>query len=151
MKHIIERLKEEVKQPTCKLLQKVCAYISIDDAQKIIEFYESTVKESGLTEDEFQNGGYTDAEINCNSGCMGPCGQCKEDPLPNAPDITPEWDKIPKGFDWVAVDEDGEEYAFTSEPFSLSACWIKDANVFTGRRFDMTSIDWTKTLSERPK
>ena len=71
MKHIIERLKEEVKQPTCKLLQKVCAYISIDDAQKIIEFYESTVKESGLTEDEFQNGGYTDAEINCNSGCMG--------------------------------------------------------------------------------
>lgn len=53
MKHTIERLKEEVKQPTCKLLQKVCAYISIDDAQNIIDFYESTIKESGLSEDQF--------------------------------------------------------------------------------------------------
>jgi hypothetical protein len=149
MKHIIERLKEEVKQPTCKLLQKVCAYISIDDAQNIIDFYESAVKESGLTEDEFQNGGYTDAELNC-KGCFGPCGQCKDE-QPNAPDITPEWYKIPKGFDWVAVDKDGEEYAFTSEPFSLNACWIKGKNVFTGRKLNMAGIDWTKTLSERPK
>ena len=69
---------------------------------------------------------------------------------PSATDITPEWDKIPEGFDWVAVDEDGEEYAFTSEPFYLSACWIKGANVFTGRKLNMKGIDWTKTLSKRP-
>ncbi len=69
----------------------------------------------------------------------------------NVPDITPEWDKIPEGFDFVAVDEDGEEYAFTSEPYSLSACWVKGANVFTGRKLNMAGIDWTKTLSKRPQ
>ena len=90
--------------------ESVTVKIQLSHVFAILEFYEQTVKGSGLSENKFENGGYTDAEINCNSGCMWPCGQCKEDSLPDSPDITPEWDKIPKGFDWVAVDEDGEEY-----------------------------------------
>ena len=151
MEKVIERLKEEVSQPAYKLMQKVCAYISIDDAQKIIDFYESTIKESGLSEDEFQNSGYTDTELTCKSGCMGSCGQCKDEPLPNVPDLTPQWDEIPEGFDFVAIDEDGEEHAFTEEPFHMSYCWIKGENVFTGRKFNMSGIDWQQTLSKRPK
>jgi len=122
--------------------------VKLSDVRAVLEFYKSTIKESGLTEDEFNNGGYTDSELNC-KGCMGPCGQCKDEP-PNAPDITPEWDKIPEGFDWVAVDEDGEEYAFTSEPFFVNHCWIKGQNIFTGRKLNISCIDWKRTLSRRP-
>ena len=113
-------------------------WVRISDIRAVLEFYEKTANVSE----------YTEQETNC-KGCIGTCGQCKDEP-PNVPDITPEWDKIPEGFDWVAVDEDGEEYAFDNEPFSLSACWIKGANVFTGRKLNMKGIDWTKTLSKRP-
>lgn len=118
----------------------------------ILEFYEQTVKGSGLSENKFENGGYTDAEINCNSGCMGPCGQCKEDLLPDVPDIVPEWKSIPERFLWPAIDEDGTEWAYKHKPTDMSyGVWNGNVCWKTGRKFDMTSIDWTKTLSERPK
>ena len=181
MKKVIERLKEEVSQPTCKLMQKVCAYISIDDAQKIIEFYDNSANIEptilNILKDHFEDTTgdmtighlekcafdinkavfsiksevYTESELTCKSGCMGSCGQCKDEPLPNVPDLTPQWDEIPEGFDFVAIDEDGEEHAFTEEPFHMSYCWIKGENVFTGRKFNMSSIDWKQTLSKRPK
>ena len=129
--------------------------VRISDIRAVLEFYKSTIKESGLTEDEFNNGGYTDSELNC-KGCMGPCGQCKDEP-PNVPDIAPEWDKIPEQFQWVAVDSDGEEIAHRYEPgVNGLGFWMQKIPFLhgeerkTGRFFDMSDIDWTKTLSKRP-
>lgn len=125
--------------------------VKLSDVRAVLEFYKSTIKESGLTEDEFNNGGYTDSELNCKSGCMGPCGQCKDEP-PNAPDITPEWDKIPEGFDWVAIDESGFEFSHRGEPKMDDGSWLSSNCEFqqTGRKFDMTIIDFAETLSKRP-
>ena len=123
--------------------------VRISDIRAVLEFYKSTIKESGLTEDEFNNGGYTDSELNC-KGCMGPCGQCKDEP-PNAPDITPEWDKIPERFIFVAIDSNGDECAYSVKPYHNYSEWrVSEQWVKTGRKIDMTIIDWTKTLSKRP-
>jgi len=113
--------------------------ISYDQAKIIIDFYEKTVNVSE----------YTEQELNC-KGCMGPCGQCKDEP-PNAPDITPEWDKIPEGFPFVAIDENGEEYAYSANPYPYNSQWrVNGQLVKTGRKIDMSETDWTKTLSKRP-
>ena len=129
--------------------------VKLSDVRAVLEFYKSTIKESGLTEDEFNNGGYTDSELNCKSGCMGPCGQCKDEP-PNAPDITPEWSSLDEKFKWVAIDPDGVEIAFIRKPQKLQK-YMHGCNAWTGRncqstgRFiDMKGIDWAKTLSKRP-
>lgn len=71
-------------------------------------------------------------------------------PPENMPDLTPEWDKIPEGFDWVAIDEDGEECAFNDTPNRLNHCWDFGKYIKTGRKFNTYEIDWTKTLSKRP-
>jgi len=124
--------------------------VKLSDVRAVLEFYKSTIKESGLTEDEFNNGGYTDSELNCKYGCMGPCGQCKDEP-PNTPDITPEWDKIPERFIFVAIDSNGDECAYSVKPYHNYSEWrVSEQWVKTGRKIDMTIIDWTKTLSKRP-
>ena len=72
---------------------------------------------------------------------------------PNAPDITPEWDKIPEGFNTVGIEPCGTEYAFRyiCGPKPLKN-WENEPpdKIKTGRRFNMKGIDWTKTLSKRP-
>ena len=71
---------------------------------------------------------------------------------PNAPDITPEWDKIDSCYSWVAIDESGFEFSHRGEPKMDDGSWWSSNCEFqqTGRKFDMTIIDWTKTLSKRP-
>ena len=113
--------------------------VKLSDVRAILEFYEKT---ANISE-------YTEQELNC-KGCMGPCGQCKDEP-PNAPDITPEWDKIPEGFIFVAIDKNGEEHAYSKEPFTDDRQWRGGWHWNkTGRKFDMTNIDWEQTLSKRP-
>jgi len=63
--------------------------VKLSDVRAVLKFYES----ANVSE-------YTEQELNC-KGCMGPCGQCKDEP-PNAPDVTPEWDKIPERFKWLS-------------------------------------------------
>ena len=153
MKEIIEYLKEriasikEYNEPMSGAswgYEEGCV-ISGHDAQKVIDFYEKT---ANIPE-------YTEQELNCKSGCMGPCGQCKDEP-PNAPDITPEWSSLDEKFQWVAIDPDGVEIAFIRKPQKLQK-YMHGCNAWTGRncqstgRFiDMKGIDWTKTLSKRP-
>lgn len=72
---------------------------------------------------------------------------------PNATDTTPEWDKIPEGFSTVGIEPCGTEYAYrVADPRPL-ANWENEPahKIKTGRKFDMTNIDWTKTLSKRPE
>ena len=75
------------------------------------------------------------------------------DEMPNVPDITPEWDKIPEGFNTVGIEPCGTEYAFRyiCGPKPLKN-WGNEPpdKIKTGRRFNMKGIDWTKTLSKRP-
>lgn len=66
--------------------------------------------------------------------------------------LIPQWDKIPEQFQWVAVDEDGDECAYTTKPsYADDSMWGNAEYVFTGRKLDMRNIDWTKTLSKRPQ
>ena len=84
----------------------------------------------------------------------------KSEPLPNVPDITPEWGKIPDTYDWVAIDADGVEFAFygvtaPKERKNYPGEWLGEKWYHkpfrTGREFNMAHIDWTKTLSKRPE
>lgn len=69
----------------------------------------------------------------------------------NAPDITPEWDKINKRYNWVAIDEKGKEFAYTHKPFPENGKWmVCGLWDYTGRTINIVGIDWTKTLSKRP-
>jgi len=112
--------------------------VKLSDVRAVLKFYES----ANVSE-------YTEQELNC-KGCMGPCGQCKDEP-PNAPDITPEWDKIPERFIFVAIDSNGDECAYSVKPYHNYSEWrVSEQWVKTGRKIDMTIIDWTKTLSKRP-
>ena len=120
--------------------------VKLSDVRAVLEFYEKT---ANISE-------YTEQELTCKAGCMGPCGQCESE-QPNAPDITPEWDKIPERFKWVCIDRDGEEIAHQYEPgVNGLGFWMQKIPFLhgeerkTGRFFDMTNIDWTKTLSKRP-
>lgn len=161
MKELIERIKSEALNISndasqgmdfCSWTCEVGVLISGNDAIKIIKFYEAHKIEN----EQIQNvSEYTETELTC-KGCMGPCGQCKDEPLPNVPDITPEWDKIDEKYKWCAIDEGGDEFAFVRRPTKLYNHinrfneWTARDAVFTGRYFDMTHIDWTKTLSKRP-
>ena len=64
--------------------------------------------------------------------------------------LTPDWDNIPEGFNFVAIDEDGEEFMFYDKPIIGAFVWF-GAGAVTGRIFYMEVIDWKETLSERPK
>lgn len=154
MKEAIQKMREIARfAKKYELDNAVIAKIQLSHIFAVLEFYEQTVKESGLSEDEFENGGYSDAEINCKSGCIGPCGQCKEDALPEVPDITPEWENISGEFIWCSIDSGGDEFISRTKPICYEGfgLWYSHGNIPTGRKFDMASIDWTKTLSERPK
>ena len=114
--------------------------VKLSDVRAVLEFYEKTANASE----------YTEHELNCKSGCVGSCGQCKDEP-PNAPDIAPEWDRIPLRFEWVAIDANKKECAYSATPYSNSSEWrVSEHWNKTGRKLNMAGIDWTKTLSKRP-
>ena len=75
---------------------------------------------------------------------------------PEAPDTTPLWDSIPTKYNFVAIDECGDEYAYMEEPHMEMppvgyGNWTAPVFIYpTGRKFNMDNIDWTKTLSVRP-
>jgi hypothetical protein len=74
----------------------------------------------------------------------------------NAPNITPEWDKIDEKYKWAAIDQGGDEFAFIRRPTKMQNMvnglggWTGRRAIFTGRYIDMSEIDWTKTLSKGP-
>jgi hypothetical protein len=75
----------------------------------------------------------------------------ESEPIPNVPDITPEWDKIPERYTFVSIDSDGAECAYSEKPYNSCSEWRVNGHWNkTGRKFDMSVIDWTKTLSKRP-
>ncbi len=76
--------------------------------------------------------------------------QCDGTVLFGPDNITPDWEKTPEDYKFVAIDEDGEEFMFYDKPTTGSFVWF-GAGIETGRKFDMEVIDWKETLSERPK
>jgi hypothetical protein len=152
MKEFMKEFIEYLKKRTAEIVQNdepksvghieagFGCVISYDQAKIIIDFYEKTVNVSE----------YTEQEKNC-KGCMGPCGQCKDE-MPNAPNITPEWDKIDSCYLWASIDKSGVESLHMAEPEMDNCSWWSGRFYFqqTGRIFNMAGIDWTKTLSKRP-
>jgi len=73
-------------------------------------------------------------------------------PQPTDP-VTIDWDKVPEGFDWVAMDGDGRFYCANVEPKPRLLSWGSDRAV-TNIRLGCCSVapgtDWRTTLRERP-
>jgi hypothetical protein len=80
--------------------------------------------------------------------------QCDGTVLFGPDDFTPDWDNIPEPFNTVGIEPCGTEYAFRcirlAKPLSN---WENEPadKIKTGRKFDMSEINWKETLSERPK
>lgn len=80
--------------------------------------------------------------------------QCDGTVLFGPDDLTPDWDNIPEPFNIVGIEPCGTEYAFRyiCGPKPLSSWENEPADkIKTGRKFDMSEINWKETLSERPK
>lgn len=37
-----------------------------------------------------------------------------------------DWDQVREGFDWVAIDQDGEVWAYMEKPIQLNLVWQGD-------------------------
>lgn len=139
MKEVIERLKTlEFKAKQYGYLETSTVGVSVYDIRTVLDFYEQTVKASGLTEDEFNIG----------------FGIIEDNPLSRSQYTKPNWSEIPKGFDWIAIDGTGGEYAYQSEPYPINHVNLwnsRFSSVFTGRKFDMSNINWKDSLLKRPK
>ena len=66
-----------------------------------------------------------------------------------------DWDKIPKEYNWIAVDEDGEMLAYITKPEPrVRESWV--VSYWNGHPFkylgkvNLNGIDWTQTLTRRP-
>ena len=63
-----------------------------------------------------------------------------------------DWSQAPDWAKWHAIDAGGMGYFFENHPKKLSDClWVIVTGAATvNTRFDITNIDWTKTLEARP-
>lgn len=61
-----------------------------------------------------------------------------------------DWDKIPKEYNWVAVDEDGEMLAYATQPEKrVNSYWIGQPAKYLGT-VNLNNVDWQDTLTRRP-
>lgn len=76
-----------------------------------------------------------------------------ERPVVVAPTWSPDWSKIPVGFDHAAVDADGRAWAYPQMPKTLSAMW---ATHFLGNAHSIgyvvlpAGMTWTNSYCKRP-
>lgn len=80
--------------------------------------------------------------------------------LPEPRDMQVPWHVLPDGYDWAAVDNDGEANAFNQEPHTHMPrrCWTVGAT-FSGRRiridqligYDPGTKPWDQSLIQRPE
>jgi hypothetical protein len=64
-------------------------------------------------------------------------------------EIIIKWDKIPKGYDFVAIDEDGRMYAYPQIPKRSYSEWVGDGCIYLCELGWPT--DFTQCLYERPQ
>jgi hypothetical protein len=64
-------------------------------------------------------------------------------------EIIIKWDKIPKGYDFVAIDENGKMYAYRQKPEYYNNDWSEGD--FTYICDVCPPTDFTKCLYERPQ
>ena len=96
--------------------------------------------------------GYTETEQNCR-GCMGPCGMCDQ-PDTEEPEIP--WYALPDWVRYVAMDEDGQWYAYDCKPICMEEQWAldktkSDYNAYRTGIIPFTDPDWRASLRQRPK
>lgn len=68
-------------------------------------------------------------------------------------DWQPDWDKIPDGFDWWAMDKKGKAHCFDREPVIDSSEWVmasSNTNYQSSLTFDYQG-DWRNSLRKRPQ
>jgi hypothetical protein len=64
-------------------------------------------------------------------------------------EIIIKWDKIPKGYDFVAIDEDGRVFAYPQKPKHRNTDWSGGEYLLICELCE--PIDFTKCLYQRPK
>lgn len=65
----------------------------------------------------------------------------------------PDWDKIPDGFDWWAMDKKGKAHCFDREPVIDSPEWVmvgSNGNYQSSLTFNYQD-DWRDSLRKRPE
>ncbi len=137
------RIKELEAQVDCKThFVTVCEY---DIEQLLIDHFLDTDK------DPEQWAGYTETEQNCR-GCMGPCGMCDQ-PDTAEPEIP--WYALPDWVRYVAMDEDGQWYAYDCKPICVEEQWAldktkSDYDAYRTGIIPFTDPDWRTSLHQRP-
>jgi hypothetical protein len=64
------------------------------------------------------------------------------------------WDIIPPWFNWCAVDENGECFAYSDKPEPREHCWWNDEGLilrFPKEYTPALTCNWKDSLAERPK
>jgi hypothetical protein len=62
------------------------------------------------------------------------------------------WSDYPTWCKWVAMDENGKWYGFTSKPFKTNIFWVGDDACYIPEDYTPHNFtgDWTESLFERP-
>ncbi len=65
-----------------------------------------------------------------------------------------DWDKIPKEYNWVAVDENRNVYCYRNMPYvgknkHNNTRWVGRACKYIGV-YNISDIDWKNSLTQRP-
>ena len=71
------------------------------------------------------------------------------------PAVFNHWDALEPKWKFIAADEDGDVYVFTTEPAKCRTCWANGSDE-SGRSMEVTDLfnfqytDWEHSLVERP-
>lgn len=65
----------------------------------------------------------------------------------------PNWANIPAGFNWVAVDSDGEVFAYKEKPTTSVSVWLNEYADFKSLGYieEPQGDYWKTMIYERPK
>ena len=64
-----------------------------------------------------------------------------------------DWNKAPDWAQWAAIDSNGAQCVYETEPHTAQWVWRATSDNWRviAENIDMTYIDWTQTLQERPQ
>lgn len=154
--HTLETLRARLKEPNLRYpspkgreFEQGENYAFAKIEQLLAEAIEQAGGEAGMAE---QLAGYTETEQSCR-GCMGPCGRCDE-PDTAEPEIP--WYALPDWVRYVAMDEDGQWYAYDCKPICVEEQWALDKmkseyNAYRTGIIPFTAPDWSTSLRQRPE
>ncbi|UMO77900.1 hypothetical protein Cato_76 [Acinetobacter phage Cato] len=66
-------------------------------------------------------------------------------------DWQPDWSQAPEGFDWWAVDKDGQSHYYDAPPEIGAGQWLLGGDKYQkGIKFEIFTVNWKDSLRKRP-